>query len=180
MPRNKLWAHPAQLRGPGELRTGQEMLVTLLFCLLPQPIPLQDKTVFPISPRVWKETFAEQASKSNYYHIVPSLDWMVKVSLLKKQPYTRKAPVLRASVPGPSVDSSSGLVWRQAADPRSCPLISSDFGKEDGDRALHPCPDDLHCWAQVCLGPLDSTFSSSMSPSTARGTSEEGPWGQRL
>lgn len=79
---------------------------------------------------------------------------MVKVSLLKKQAISHQFSGLQCR---PFTYELLQWTWygSQAADPRSCPLISSDFGKEDGDRALHPLPDDLHTAGHKCAwGPL--------------------------
>lgn len=69
MPRNKLWAHPAQLRGPGELRTGQEDAghPPLLFVAPTHPLS-KTKQCSQSHQEFEGETFAEQASSPITMH----------------------------------------------------------------------------------------------------------------
>ena len=65
----------------------QKTLVTLLFCLLPQPIPSPRQNSLPNPTKHLKGKPLLDRLQVQLLCIVPSLDWMVRVSLLKKQAY---------------------------------------------------------------------------------------------
>lgn len=75
MPRNKLWAHPAPLRGPGELRTGQEDAGHPPL-LLPQPIPSPRQNSVPNLTKSLKGKPLLNRLQSNYYALfLPLTGW---------------------------------------------------------------------------------------------------------
>lgn len=72
---------------PESCGLAKKMLVTLLFCLLPQPIPSPRQNSVPNLTKSLKGKPLLNRLQVQLLCVVPSLDWMVKVSLLKKQQY---------------------------------------------------------------------------------------------